>query len=309
VSALNVVWSETSLDPDGRSHYALCTLVNNTLDRAELGFIHRNGFQQLPEKFSGTGNGAGAVVIIHGGHQAGEAPKIIESVRRLGWAISIVVGDEEGIFPTELLLGPRHKVWVQMPVIGKHDHADRRLICGYPHDAPAYLALCEDEKRERRLNWFYAGQVNHDSRRACVAQLQMMRDGFLYRSPGFWNGLPRDEYYRLLASCKIAPCPAGAATPDTLRVAEALEAGCVPIVEDRWPPFFPRGGRAKTGYWEYVFGEKPPFPILTDWRDFPTLYDQALHEWPTNRDRLQSWWSSYKIKMCSWLVEDVNAVR
>jgi len=304
---LNAVWSEGSLDADDRSHYALCTLVNLTLDQAEgLGFVHRNGWDKMPA------DADGAVVLVHGGHQLATARDVISRVEKLGWAVTIVFGDEEGLFPTAPLKGPRHKVWVQMPVPGVHDHADRRLICGYPHDCPAYLLQCEKEKRpgERPLNWAYIGQVNNENRRRCVAQLKMTNHGFLHEAPRFWSGgIERDEYYRKLASCKVAPCPTGAATPDTLRVAEALEAGCVPIVEDRWPPGRPRGSSMKTGYWNYVLQETPPFPMLTDWQEWPRLLDNVLHDWPHNRNLISVWWHGYKQRMCRWLEEDVRAVR
>jgi len=282
----------------------MATLVNNSLDKAELGFVHRNGFKQLPADVDG------AVVIIHGSHQLTDVDAVVGDIVRLKWSVSIVICDEEGVFPINRLTGLRRKVWIQMPIPKVHDIADRRLICGYPNDAPVYLQHCQKEMKERPLNWFYSGQVNHQRRRECIAQLKMTNHGFLFESPTFWGGLPRDEYYQKLASCKVAPCPSGAATPDTFRVWESLEAGCVPVVEDKWPPFFPRlGGYGQTGYWKLVLGEDPPFPVLTDWRDWPALIDQSLRDWPVNRDRLQEWWKGYKAKMTRWLEEDVNAVR
>lgn len=302
---INCVWSETSLDADNRSHYGIATLVNNMLDRAELGFVHRNGFGQLPP------DADGAVVVVHGDHQASNPQPVIDAVARLSWAVTIVIGGDEGLFPAERLQGGRKKVWVQMPIPGVHDFAHRKLICGFPHDAPAYLELCEKEKARRMFNWGFSGQVNNQNRRNCVAQLKMCLHGYLKETPGFWQGLDRQEYYRLLADCKVAPCPSGAATPDTLRLAEALEAGCVPIADDRWPPFFPRRGfrPGMTGYWEYVLGEKAPFPTLTDWGEFPGLLERSLAEWPVNSLRLQEWWKSYKERMRSWLQEDVASVR
>jgi hypothetical protein len=81
---------------------------------------------------------------------------------------------------------------------------------------------------------------------------------------------------------------------------EALEAGCIPIVEDCL-----LGGRS---YWEYVLGENPPFPTLRHWSDFPLHLDQALREWPENRDKLQTWWKEYKTRASRWLVEDLRAI-
>lgn len=298
---LSAVWSETSLDPDNRSHYGVCTLLNNALDRAELGFIHRNGFKELPAE------DCGAVVVIHGAHQATAVQQVMDGINRLTWSVIIVIGDEAAIFPVERLYGPRRKVWVQMPVPGpRHDRADRFLICGYPHDAPAFLENCKG--LPRIFDWSYAGQVNHAHRKQCVEVLRSMHNGYLFESPTFWNGIPRDEYYKVLSQSKVVACPPGAATPDTLRLAEALEAGCIPVADDRWPPGYPRTGSGMNGYWRYVLGEEPPFPMIKDWREFPAVVAQVLAEGPEKADRIQSWWQGYKGRMREWLRDDVTAV-
>ena len=299
--SLSCVWSETSLDPDSRSHYGIATLLNNALDRAELGFIHRNGFKELPPDTQG------AVVIIHGTHEASTANQVVNNIDRLTWSVVIVIGDEAAIFPTDRLYRPRRKVWIQMPVPVRHDIADRRLICGYPHDAPAFLEHYKGLPRP--YDWSFAGQVNHPHRRQCVEVLRAMHNGYLFESPTFWNGIPRDEYYKVLAQSKVVACPPGAATPDTLRVAEALEAGCIPVADDRWPPGFPRNGAVgMMGYWRYVLGEEPPFPLIRDWRDFPAIVAQQLVGGTEKADRIQSWWQGYKGRMREWLRDDVTSV-
>ena len=293
----NCVWAEGSLEADNRSHYALATLINNMLDRTEgLGFVHRNGFEQLPE------DAPGAVIVIHGEHLMGKILELSERIKNLRWAISIIIGDEPAQFRSNFLVGDRKKVWIQMPIPGRSDHASRRLICGYPHDAPIFLANCADLIAKKSLDWSFAGQVNNINRRQCAQILRELKNGFLYESPRFWSGIPRDEYYGIMADSKVVVCPTGACTPDTLRVAEALEAGCVPIVEDRWP------SSTTTGYWKYVLGEEPPFPLVTQWSDFTKVLDATLAGWPTICGNLQLWWKDYKSRMCSWLSEDMKLV-
>lgn len=299
--SLSCIWSEGSLDPDNRSHYGIATLLNNALDRAELGFIHRNGFKEMPPHENG------AVVIVHGAHEVTTANQVVNNIERLVWSVVIVIGDEASVFPVERLYGNRRKVWVQMPVPGRHDRADRKLICGYPHDTVAFLEHYKGIPRP--LDWSYAGQVNHAYRKQCVEVLRSMHNGFLFESPTFWNGIPRDEYYKVLAQSKLVACPPGANTPDTLRVAEALEAGCIPVADDRWPPGYPRSGNpGMMGYWRYVLGEEPPFPLIRDWREFPGVLAQQLAEGPEKADRIQTWWHGYKGRMREWLRDDVTAV-
>jgi hypothetical protein len=297
---INVVWSETALSDDNRSHYGVATLVNLAMDHCELGCVHRNGFEQLPV------DAKGAVVVIHGEHQVKQLQLLTDKLNRLEWSVVIIIGDDAAVFPTERLVGGRRKIWQQMPVPGRHDFATRRLVCGFPHDAPAYLAHCQG--LPRRLVWSFAGQCNHAWRRECVAQLSNMNDGFLMQTSGFWQGLPRDEYYRILAESKFVACPSGACTPDTLRVFESLEAGSVPVADDRFPPGYPRGIKYAGEYWKYMLGDVP-FPVLTSWSEFPRVIKEWSENYEERRERLQAWWKNYKNEMSRWLEEDVQSVQ
>ncbi len=297
---VNVVWSETSLDPDNRSHYGVATLVNNAMDRCELGCIHRNGFDQLPV------DAPGAIVVIHGAHQANQLQYLSDKLNRLSWSVVIVIGDEGAVFPAERLAANRRKIWLQMPVPGRHDFVDRRLVCGFPHDAQAFLEHCQG--LPRRYVWSFSGQCNHRWRQECVDQLGGMRDGFLMRSPGFWQGLARDEYHKVLAESMFVACPSGACTPDTLRVFESLEAGAIPVADDRFPPGYPRGYTNAGGYWSYVLNGNVPFPTLTNWLDFPMIIQEWSQGYEERRQKLQAWWKEYKGSMSGWLEQDVRAV-
>lgn len=291
---INCVWAEGVLGGDGRSRYATNTLLNTAIDRTEIGFVHRNGLAELPA------NSEGAVVVVHGEHMAGQVEELRSWSAPLSWMLMIIMGDELRTFDSLPFVGSRRKIWRQYPLPGKHDHEDRRLVAGYPSDCPAYLEHLQMELSRKVLDWSYMGQVNNLSRRQCVTQLKMVNRGYLYESPGFWLGLPHAEYYKRMAESKVVACPAGGAFPESLRMGEALEAGCVPIVEDR----VING----VSYWKYVLGEEPPFPTLVYWTDFPRLMDQALRDWPSSRDKLQVWWAKYKAKMCDWFIEDLKAI-
>jgi hypothetical protein len=54
-----------------------------------------------------------------------------------------------------------------------------------------------------------------------------------------------EDYAQLLSETIFAPCPAGWENLDSFRVCEALEAGCIPIVERR--PFY--------DYFRHLFGD------------------------------------------------------
>jgi hypothetical protein len=285
-----VVWYEKSLDPDRRSHYAISTLLNDAFDTVG-DFVHRSTFAELPEGIKQ------AVVVIHAGHDLGHIDDIQNHLNQLDRSLVILIGDEGAQFPAQRLMATNRRIWVQMPVPGKHDFASHYLICGHPHDAPPILAKLA--AKEKVLNWFYSGQVQNARRRQCVDQLQKMGGGVLNTTPGFWQGYEHEQYYALMAQAKIIPCPAGSCTPDTIRVAEAIEAGCVPIVDGHFP-FANYPGN----YWKYTLQRDPPFPVIYDWSNLPQVIADELAKWPANRDAIQVWWAAYKTRLAQWLKED-----
>lgn len=293
-----VVWYEGVQGLEKRSRYGIATLLNEAFDGArDFEFLHQ-------DTMSGAYNGA--VVVLHGEHLRNVSFKVAADMSALPWALVVVIGDEASVFPTSWVMNqPNRVLWQQMPVPGFYNHAKRKLICGYPHDAQMHLANYDVMAVDRPLDWFYSGQVNHIRRRQCIEELQHLHGvGQVIQTPGFWQGLDRAVYYRRMAEAKIVPCPAGASTPDTLRVAEALEAGCVPIADGlHYRIGYPRG------YWQYVFEEEPPFPIIEDWRTLQVVMDRQLADWPNNRNRCVEWWKNYKRKMVSWMQEDIFSLR
>lgn len=202
-----------------------------------------------------------------------------------GCATIVLTADEGSYFPAAELTGVGD-VWVQSARSDRH-HPDayRWLPVGWPPGTPE-VAPAE----VRDLDWFFAGQVTNDRRRAAAKALQRIEGGALSATEGFLQGEPHGAYMATLARAKVAPCPGGIITPDTFRVWEALEAGCVPIADRRageWdvPP----------DYWETITGSDPaPFPVIDDWWKAGKVIARQLEAWPTNANRLSAWWVDYK---------------
>ena len=84
--------------------------------------------------------------------------------------------------------------------------------------------------------WAFAGQGTKSSRRAMLGALGALpgtrashvSEALDWDAPG---NLATDAYARLLASAALAPCPVGWIHPDSFRLYEALECGCLPVVE------------------------------------------------------------------------------
>ena len=293
-----VIWHEGVLSWEKRSRYGMSTLLNEMFDNTrEFEFIHCSTMADLPQ------NAAEAIVVIHGEHEFNRVDQIEQDLNRLGRSIVVLACDEPGIFPAARIIRPNRKLWIQTP--NPHlPYGDRFMICGYPHDIHMHLANMDAQSADRPLDWFFAGQVTHGRRQMCMAQLRGMSGGRLFETPGFWQGMPRDIYYKNMTLAKVVPCPSGPATPDSMRVAEALEAGCVPIVDALCSR-----GNYPLGYWDTVLKQKPPFRLIEDWTTLPQVMAEELAKWPANRDTLVQWWLAYKNSMCDWLREDVKALR
>jgi hypothetical protein len=79
---------------------------------------------------------------------------------------------------------------------------------------------------------------------------------------------------------------------------EALEAGCLPVVEQGCPAY-------DDGYWGQL---GVPFPVVGDWSELLGLMPDLLAGWPANVNRVQSWWSQRRRELAWGLWGDWNAV-
>ncbi len=216
------------------------------------------------------------------------------------WSLLILTGDEGGEMHSEWFTDmPRSRLWVMTPQ-GEREYGNTYPIgSGYP---PGIRTILAEREGERRLAWAFLGQITHDRREQCIKMLRARSDdGCLVESGGFTQGIDQDDYWRTLADAKVAPCPSGPLSADSFRVYEALEAGCVPIADDRHP-----GPAPQLDYWERLFGS-PPFPTVKGkWRDESATLDAALAHWPASGNRVFSWWQRQKRAMTLRLVSDLT---
>ena len=93
----------------------------------------------------------------------------------------------------------------------------------------------------------------------------------------------------ILSSTEFIPCPYGFFHPETYRVFEALECGCIPIVEkayDYYDHIFPNNPFIKINMW------KEAKPILEGWEK-----DQIKKK----SEECISWWDKQKTDLQNFL--------
>jgi len=244
--------------------------------------------------------GEGAVVVVPARYHT--PAEITETIAGLGWCVLVLTSDEESTFDHTAVEHPRLRTWVMTPRPGQHEPGPRYLGEGCHRDTSDVMATLNPAGCT--VDVMFAGQVTHEHRHA-MHRAAMALDGALVvdvtATDGFMAGMDRHEYLRRLAGAQVALCPAGPATPDSFRLYEALEAGCVPIVEDTCPAF------DAPGYWSLVFPEGVPFPVVHDWGDeLAKTVEHVLANWRPLATRCQAWWLQQKRRMRHALADDVT---
>lgn len=247
------------------------------------------GLSDIPEKY-----GKGAIVVIHARHHAGQVREVNQELSKLDWCLVILTGDEESVFPADQLTHPNVKLWVMDPTPDKYEY-DRALINGY---APATRELTKVP--EKTLDWFFAGQLGHERRQSMKENLEGLKGGEAVYTGGFTQGLKPSEYYGKLSSAKLALCPSGPHTPDTFRVWEALELGCIPVVDT-----LPSKKGFPSGFWEQFTGEVPPFVFVNSWEGIGPVVEDALVNWKSKANKSMAWYKQLKRAYVKKLQADV----
>lgn len=257
--------------------------------------------QVVTDQFPNVG---GAVVVLPGRHHASEDDVrwVLRQLDRLEWSVLIITSEEEWAFDWRALPDddPTRKLWVMQPR-PEHEHVSWKLPCGW-YDRTRELLRESAEPGGREYDWFFGGQVTHIRRQQCVEVLrELERPGHLQETEGYFQGGDLGEYLAREARARVVACPSGPESLCTARVEEALEAGCVPIV-DMIKPKDPQ-----FNYWQLVFGADCPLRGVDDWAHFPAVLEQELAAWPANVNRVFSWWQQWKRATAHKLDADVRA--
>ncbi len=261
--------------------------------------IHLEGIERVPDALKI--NPQRCVLVVPGRHSCDDYFLLNEAMKPFENVVLIVIGDEEGIWHIDRFKHPSVIKWWFMPPFSPRQKVDRVAPNGWPTHAPKMIAEARAANPRRDLTWSFMGQMTHIRRVMCVDGAQGIPNGEMLLTESFTAGVPREEYYKTMVRSKIVLCPAGPCTPDSFRIAEALEAGCIPLADDltqhaSYPP----------GYFNYVMGENLPFPLIRDWRKAPEIVEEWLDNWELKAERCARWWAAMKQGWIDRMREDLN---
>jgi hypothetical protein len=216
-----------------------------------------------------------AVVIIPGAYQGNLIGKINEEISKIEKVTVIVTSDEENKFPIDELKHPNMRVFADY-----YNSKYQSDITWLPIGPANVFKVALPYKVQ---NFTFVGQVTHPARENYISQIRNRDDGLLIETDGFAQGQTPQDYFALLLGAKVVPSPAGNISPDAFRTYEAICAGAVPIPTD-------------SEWHNAVFGQVP-FPVVDDFEQVNGYIDDAVAQYPTLNNKVQTWWLAYKRKM------------
>jgi hypothetical protein len=259
---------------------------------------NRLGFEQLDD-FDQLEEGQGAIVTLGLEDNKDYIEQLNQDIAKLPWALIILTQNEYACQAYRDINHPNMKLWLQSS--GKDDVADKFIGFGYPAVVENYYKLSPTGRDNK---WFFSGQITHMRRKQAAAALKGRTDGIFIGTAGFNDGLDYPEYINTMARSKIVVCPAGPETPDTFRLYEALESGCIPIVDMQ-----DGRGNYRGDYWYKVFGDDFPLVMVADWSGIGGAFELMLRDYDTKAKEVESWWLNYKQSFNKDLLDTVRDLK
>lgn len=299
--AVPVTWLNLNPDAPARGYWdqgTLEDLFSNNLWQPAGHHVFEHIEGEMPPS-------TGSVVVIPARQNAENAEEINRILNGIEWVLVILTGDEDGEFPVELLQHPNMRVWLMTPQKGRNYENVRRFIgTMYPPGLrlPPGLRHHSFPPPDKSTPVFFSGQNTHARRHQVLDAFKNYAGADVTGTPGFIQGLRQQDYWDRLVEAKVAPCPGGPVSPDSFRLFEALETGCVPLVD------IASGREEFPEFWEMLFGPDRPLIEIADWRRGVSAAKIAINNWPASANEVFGWWQHYKRDLAYGLRDDVNAL-
>ncbi len=142
----------------------------------------------------------------------------------------------------------------------------------------------------RKYKWAFTGTPHKSSRHDLLYQFSDIKPFFCHRTDTFDKKIiSTQEMSEVLSSTNFIPCPNGFFHPETYRLYEALECGCIPIVEDSYK------------YYDRLFPNNP-FIKINKWIDAKNIIkDLNDTQTKTKQKDCKIWWTQEKEKIKNFI--------
>ena len=146
--------------------------------------------------------------------------------------------------------------------------------------------ISDRQKKNSKYKWAFTGTPHKSSRHDLLFQFSDIKPFFCHKTEKFNTKIISvDEMSEVLSSTEFIPCPNGFFHPETYRLYEALQCGCVPIVENAYK------------YYDRLFPDNP-FIKVDKWADAkPIIRGWGKDQIKKKQLECKSWWDGYKIDL------------
>ena len=234
-------------------------------------------------------------VVVPGPQNLGHEEDVNYQIQNLSRVVLFITGDEEGMFDIDKINHPNAEIWIQYP------HEKHNGYNKLPIGVPQHLKNLVPEYPSKDNDLYFGGQITHSRRQQLAKAIQTMPNALFKPTAGFAQGDKPIDYYRTLASAKVAPVPSGAIVIDSFRFYEAIEMLCLPIA-DRIDP----NGNS-LNFYNYLFGYDLPVTHVSNWSELHKLAPKLLDHYPTNMHKIVTWWIKYKRDLGIKIMRQLNA--
>ncbi len=154
--------------------------------------------------------------------------------------------------------------------------------------------ILNKQQNNRKYKWAFTGTPHKSSRHDLLFQLSDIEPYFCHKTEKFnVKIISVDEMSEILSSTEFIPCPSGFFHPETYRLYEALECGCIPIVENAYQ------------YYDRLFPDNP-FIKIDKWADAkPVIKGWESDQIKKKREECRIWWSGEKNKIQDFIKSKV----
>jgi hypothetical protein len=233
-------------------------------------------------------------VVVPGPQNLGHEKEVNNQIQNLSRVVLFITGDEEGRFDISKISHPNAEIWIQYP------HEKHQGYNKIPIGVPQHLKKLVPNYPSKYHDLYFGGQITHPRREQLADAIKDMPNALFKPTEGFAQGDKPLDYYRILASAKIAPAPSGAVVIDSFRLFEAIEMLCLPIA-DRVDA---KGNTIE--FYQDVFGYEIPVTHVSDWFELHKLTPKLLEQYPNNMHRVVSWWIKYKRDLGIKIMRQLN---
>ena len=191
------------------------------------------------------------------------------------------LGDESGAYDLSQIYKNCNYIW--RTFCSNKYFENNRVTCipiGYKS------GVLDKKRNNRKYKWTFVGTPHKSSRHDLLFQFSDIKPFFCHRTEKFDKKIISvEEMSEALSLTEFMPCPNGFVHPETYRVYESLECGCIPIVENAYQYYdrlFPHNPFIKVDKWMEAR------PIIKGWNN-----DQIKQK----KEECKIWWNEYKDKL------------